>query len=102
MGGCMDKKNYKDMLDDVCSDDCSNEDCVLKEFLISSHPSPRLLIQLKCIQRFKNLQENVKCFSMSWAEAINEWVKSGKAKKFNEVYEEDRKYLSIYKEIMKD
>jgi len=98
----MDKKKYKELLDDICQEENCNKNCILKEILVNLHTNPRLLIQLRCVGRFKKLQENIKCNEMSWTEAMNEWVSSGKAKKFNEVYEEDKKYLDIYKQVMKE
>jgi hypothetical protein len=39
---------------------------------------------------------------MTWGEAVELWATSGKAKKFAEVYDENKKYLEIYKEVMAD
>ena len=97
----MNKRQYKELLNDICDEDCpSDHECILKEFLISAHPSPRLLVQLKCVDRYKKLCENLDCKEMSWAEAMDLWVKNNRAKKFAEVYTEDKKYLDIYKEVM--
>lgn len=97
----MNKKEYRALLDDICTEDCpADHECILKEFLVSSHPSPRLLIQLKCIDRYKKLCENIDCKKMPWSDAMERWVKSGKAKKFAEVYKEDKSYLEIYKQVM--
>ena len=48
------------------------------------------------------LRRKKKDEKISWNDAIELWVQSGKAKKFAEAYKEDKKYLEIYKEIMKD
>lgn len=98
----MDKKHYSDLLGDICDEDCpSDHVCILKQFLISSHPSPRLLIQLKCVDRYKRLCEKLEHIEMTWAEAMERWVKNGRSAKFAQVYDEDKKYLDIYKEVMK-
>jgi len=94
------------MLDSICSDYCSEEnDCVLKEFLVSAHPSPRLLMQMKCVERFKITlakETGKKVKEIEWAEAMTEWVARGYAEKFASVYNEDiTRYDSIYKNIMK-
>jgi len=97
------KQQYKELLNDICSEDCpSDHTCILKEFLVSAHPSPRLLVQLKCVDRYKKLCENLDCTEMSWAEAMDLWVKNGRARKFAEVYDENKKYLDIYKEVMNE
>jgi hypothetical protein len=92
----MNKKQYKEFLDDICD----GHDCILKEFIISAHPSPRLLMQLKCVERYKKLKENVDCVELTMSEAMTEWVTTGKAKIFADVYNENKKYLDIYKEVM--
>ena len=99
----MNKKQYKDLLGDICDEDCpSDHGCILKEFLISAHPSPRLLVQLKCMDRYKKLCENLDCKPMTWADAMEKWVENGRAKRFGEVYDENKKYLDIYREVMED
>ncbi len=98
----MNKPQYKELLNDICDENCNNEECILKQFLVSAHPSPRLLIQLKCVDRYKRLCENLDCKKMTWAEAMERWVKNGRAIKFAEAYDENKKYLDIYKEVMED
>ena len=99
----MNKKEYKELLNNICLEDCpSNHDCILKQFLVSAHPSPRLLIQLRCIQRYKSLCENLDCKKYSWGEAMEMWVSNGRAVKFARIYSEDKTYMQIYTEVMKD
>ena len=93
------------MLDGICMDYCSEDnDCVLKEFLVSAHPSPRLLMQMKCVEKFKSTlakETNRKVKEIEWAEAMTEWVARGYALKFASIYDESIiRYDSIYKKIM--
>ena len=96
----MNKKQYKELLDAVCSEDCDNDNCFLRQFILSSHPSPRLLVQLRCVARYKTLIENLDCEKMTWAEVMEKWVSNNRAAKFAKVYDEDKTYMQIYKEIM--
>jgi len=94
------KDEYKDILEDVCSDYCQKDHyCILKEFLISSHPSPRLLLQLKCCDKFKmerskELQEDI-----GWHGAMSRWVSEGYAKRFADFYTEGVKFSTLYKKV---
>jgi hypothetical protein len=90
------KNQYSDMLDDICAEDCpSGKYCILKMFLLSAHPDPRILIQMKCVEKHKDAE-------MSWGEAWTSWIEGGYSEKFAEVYDEGLSYTKIYKEIMKD
>lgn len=94
---------YKEILEDICQEEeCTNKNCILKDILINLHTSPRLLMQLRCVGRFKKLQENIRCKEMSWAEVMTIWVETGKAERFSEVYAENKKYLEIYKDVMQE
>ena len=100
----LNKKQYRDMLSDICSDYCSSEnDCILKEFLISAHPSPRLLIQMKCVEKYKAViakETNRSIKEIEWGEAMDLWIKRGFAEKFSYVYEEGVTFRIIYKTVM--
>ena len=104
----LNKEEYKELLEDLCREYCRpNQYCILKEFLVSLHPSPRLLLQLKCLERYKwSLGEEAKK-DVGWKKATEEWVDMGYAKKFAEIYDEeedseDIKFAALYKKIMKN
>lgn len=101
----LNKRQYKFMLDDICSEDCDREkECILKEFLISSHPSPKMLVQLKCIDKYKEViaeREKKKVNKISWNQAFSEWAENGFAKIFSDVYEEGIQYRTIYNKVVK-
>ena len=85
-----DKKQYKAFLDDICHEYCKPDHyCILKEFLISSHPSPRLLMQFECISKKKYEWGKEFDRKVEWSEAMDLWVEKGYAKKFGDMYDED-------------
>ena len=100
------KKAYKKMLDDICSDDCPSEKtCILKEFLISSHPSPKLLMQLKCVDKFKKIiatEKGINIKEVLWNEAFEIWAERGMATKFSLTYDEDCCLKDTWKKLMSD
>lgn len=99
----LNKKQYREMLNDICSEYCDpGHYCILKEFLISSHPSPRLLMQMKCIDKFKYERGVKENRNVEWTEAMELWVEENYAQKFAEVYEEGKKINQIYRETITD
>ena len=100
MGNQLDKREYRELLEDVCSEYCEPKRyCILKEFLVSSHTSPRLLMQLKCVDKLKFEESKKTGKDIGWTEALKIWVDDGYAKKFAEVYEENIKFSVLYKKI---
>jgi len=100
----LDNKQYKRMLNDICSDYCAQEHCILKDFLTSAHTSPRILMQMKCAEKFKAViakETGRKVKDIELSESMGRWVKDGYAVKFSEVYEEGVRYDTIYKRVMK-
>ena len=97
-------KQYKKMLDDICSENCSEDnDCVLKSFLLSAHHSPKLLMQMKCAHKFKEVlaeEQGRKKEDIGTTEAMQEWIERNYAAKFSEVYKEGIPYIKLYKMIM--
>ena len=97
----LDKKEYRDMLEDICEEYCEKgKYCILKEFLVSSHSSPRLLMQLKLIDKFKFERSKKNDKDIGWASAMELWVEEGYAEKFANVYTEAKSFKKIYKEVM--
>jgi len=97
------KKQYENLLDDLCSEYCPlGKHCILKLFLTSSHPDPRLLIQLKCVEKYKYELNKYDEKEITWEEAWMKWSENGYAKKFADVYNEEWTHNQIYKEVMKD
>ena len=65
---------------------CNCGYCFLKTYLVSCHPQRRMLVQLKCIEKYKWHIGELENFDCGWNEAINRWAKDGFAQKFDEVY----------------
>lgn len=97
------QKEYKELLEDICSEYCKpGHYCILKEFLVASHTSPRLLTQLKCVDKFKFEESDKAKKDVGWAKAMERWVEEGWAKKFADAYEEGVSFSVIYKKVRND
>lgn len=95
-----DKEEYKELLEDVCSEYCEKgRYCIFKEFLVSAHPSPRLLMQLKAIDKMKFEKSKAANKDIGWTKCLELWVEEGYAKKFGEVYEEKIRFDTLYKKV---
>jgi len=94
------KKEFKQFLYDICGDcECHSKDdpyCTLIEFLVEAHQSHRLLMQMKCVEKWKYEMHK----DMSWGDAFQLWVESGMAKKFGDMYSEEIKFRELYKKIV--
>jgi len=92
----LNKAEYKELLEDVCSGYCENDHyCILKEFLISSHPDPRILMQLRAIDRYKYEKSKEKEKDIGWEGAFRSWIDEGYAVKFGEIYKEGIKFKEL-------
>lgn len=95
------KDNYKEFLEEILCGYCEEgKYCILKEFIISSHPSPKLLMQLKCIDKFKYEKSKENGSDIGWNKSIELWASEGYAKLFSELYNENIKFNTLYKKIM--
>lgn len=103
----LNKEEYGDLLEDLCCEYCEPKRyCILKEFLISLHPSPRMLIQLECMDKFKLEQSKKDDHDIGWSETIKRWIDSGHAVRFAEIYDdpnfdENTNLRNLYRMIMK-
>ena len=97
-----DKEEYRRLLEDIGGDYCpAGHYCLFKEFLISSHPSRRLLVQLKCVDRLKYERSDRAKKDIGWDEAFKEWLEEGFAKCFAEAYADDKGPRDIYRDTLK-
>jgi len=92
---------FRKFLYEICEDcDCHNSNnpyCTLIEFISdSNHSTPRFLMQLKCVEKFKYELHR----DMTWDDALSIWVNNGYAKIFSDKYNEDIKFKELYKSIM--
>jgi hypothetical protein len=101
----LNKEQYKQMLDDICSDYCSTKNCLLKDFLLSNHPSSRILMQMKCAEKFKIIiaeRTGRKVDDIELSESMEVWVSEGYAACFADVYEEGLRYDTIYRRVISE
>jgi hypothetical protein len=95
----MTKQQFSNMLYQLCEDcDCHTNKpyCTLIEFLTNSHNSPRLLLQMKCVEKFKFERHQ----DIPLSEAFMIWAEEGYAQTFSDVYIEDMKFKDLYKKII--
>ena len=96
----MDKNEYLRILDDIGSDNNScNGYCIYKEILKNMHMNPRILIQFKCIDKFKYEVSQNLGYDVGMDVAGTMWVEEGWAKIFSENYNKNLKVESLYQKI---
>jgi hypothetical protein len=100
MGEQWNPDEYRELLDDLCSEYCEKGHyCILKEFLVAAHSSRRLLMQLKCVEKMKYEESKKRGTDLTWKGAWELWVEDGSAKKFADYYDEKIKFAALYKKI---
>ena len=97
------KAEYRRLLEEIGEDYCCQKDkyCIFKEFLISAHPSKRLLVQLKCVDKWKFESSEQEHGDIGWDKAMSSWMSEGYAEAFAEAYAEGKSTKDIYTETMK-
>jgi hypothetical protein len=94
------KQAQRDVVEDI-SEGCRNgKYCILKEIVLNSGMSDRLLVQLKCIEKFKFERSSWYGKDIGWEEAHKEWIKEGYSEKFRKLYHEGASFRDIYPLIM--
>ena len=97
------KEAYRELLEDVCDEYCEkNHYCILKEFLVNSHPSPRLLMQLRAIDKYKMEKSKELKRDLGWDGALQLWLEEGYAKKFGDAYEDGIRFSTLYKKVRQE
>jgi hypothetical protein len=96
----IDHKRFKEIVDELTCDNCQSDYCFLKKFVESLHPAPRVLIQLKCVEKFKWEESEREGKDIDWNEAGMRWGQNGYAVAFAKVYDEDLSAKEIYKRTM--
>jgi hypothetical protein len=96
----MTKTKYKKLIDEF-AENCplKNGYCSLKELLMHMHKDPRLLIQIKCVEKLKYEESQKQGKDVGWTDAFLLWVKSGMAKKFAAIYDEEKSIDEIYAKL---
>lgn len=60
--------------------------CTLLELEVASHRDPRMLIQFKCIEKYKYILSQNARHEINFNDATQRWIADGHAKKFGELY----------------
>lgn len=95
-----DKNEYRRLLEEIGEGYCENGHyCIFKEFLVSAHPSRRLLVQLKCMDKFKFIRSKDSGKDIGWDDTMRMWLDEGHAKRFAEAYSDDKNVNQIFKEM---
>ena len=96
-----DKDEYRRLLDEIGEEYCDKgKYCLFKEFLVSAHPSRRLLVQLKCCDQMKWIKSKNAGKDVGWAKTLELWISEGYATLFAEAYKDDRSPKEIFKLII--
>lgn len=96
-----DKAEYRRLLDDIGEDYCpEGRYCIFKEFLISAHPSRRLLVQLKCMDKRKYIKSKEAGKDIGWEATMKAWIDEGHAAIFAQVYSDELTANEIFKLII--
>ena len=96
-----DKAEYRRLLDEIGSDYCKgNPYCLFKEFLVSTHPSRRLLVQLKCCDKYKFQESEKEGKDIGWDQTIARWMSNGYATKFSRMYDDKKSSSEIFRLVM--
>jgi len=96
------QKRFNDIIEELVCDSCHSKYCFLKTFVESLHPEPIVLVQFKCIEKFKWEESERKDKEIEWNEAAFMWAENGYAASFRKVFDEDLTVREIYKRTMNE
>jgi hypothetical protein len=98
-----DKQEYRRLLDEIGEDYCpEGKYCIFKEFLIAAHPSRKLLVQLKCVDKVKFIWSKEAGKDIGWEQALKQWVDDGYATTFSQIYSDQKSSKEIFKAIIEE
>ena len=99
----MDKIKLKNLINEIV-ETCHNKEgyCFVKEFLLYLSQDPRVIIQIKLIEKYKFEKSHEEHMDIGWDGAFKRWIDSGLAEKIAKLYDEDKSFLKLYKEIKND
>lgn len=80
---------------------CGKGYCFFRKLIETMHPDMRMLIQMKCIEKFKYEESERQGKDIGWHKAGMQWVDDGLAANFAEVYCEDLTVKEIYLRTIK-
>ena len=92
------KETYAKLVNEL-QESCPCEYCFLKFFICAQHPSPRILAQLKCVEKFKWEESEKENREISWEDALMRWSKQGHAELFANLYNDQESIHQVYRKI---
>jgi len=95
------KKEYRELIEEICCEKCKKDSyCILKELIIHTIRDTRVIVQIKCIEKYKWEESERQNCDIGWDEAGKKWVDNGYATKFATIYKEKDSIDEIYKKVM--
>jgi len=97
------KNLFRKILSEICEDSSchyNGDYCILKELIEAIGTDPRILIQLKCVEKFKYEQSEINKKDIGWQAAWILWSEKH-AENFAKYYDPELTYKEIYKKIIK-
>lgn len=79
-----------------CKDVCDPY-CTLIELILANGTNTKLLVQMKCVEKYRWEINKTIDHPLTWNEAFIRWTEDGSAKKFSQVYNEELTVTEIYK-----
>ncbi len=90
------QKRFCELLEQLVEGKCNCDYCFLKIYFETIHPDPRVLMQMKCVEKFKWEQSEKIGKDIGWEEACFLWVDLKWAAAFNKVFNEDLPISELY------
>lgn len=94
------KPAHREVVEDISESCPPGKYCILKEIVLNSGMSDRLLVQLKCIEKFKFEKSEVCGKDIGWEEAHKEWIRGGYSEQFRKIYREGMSFRDIYPAVL--
>ena len=96
----VDKVEYRRLLNEIGEDYCQPDKyCIFKELLMALHPSKRMLIQMKLIDKIKYERSKKAERDLGWEGALQVWIDEKMAEKFSSIYKEGMGHKAVYAEM---
>jgi hypothetical protein len=74
--------------------------CTLKEILVRCPRDTRMLVLIKCLEKFKYERSKQERRDVNWNEALDLWIKEGRAEQFSRRFNKDLRIGELYSAVM--
>jgi hypothetical protein len=92
---------HKEIIEDICNGDCKEPYCTLKEVVLHSGITDRVLEQLKCVEILKWQLSYQQRQDVGWKNAWAIWLEKYAAR-FGDVYQDGMKSKELYQIVVGD